>query len=280
MSRGSFRSRDITRYGTTALITGASSGIGASFAWRLAAEGCSELILVARRLERLNSLKAEIEERYHCKVIPLEVDLSLAGSGGVVQELLERERISGVDILVNNAGFGLLGAFDDLPQDRLAAMVELNCLAVVDLTRRFLPAMKRRGCGAIIITSSVVGALPAPWFSVYSATKAFDLYFGEALHGECVGSGVDVLTVLPGLTRTEFHAGLGERSYHSPYRSAEQVVDTALRALGRRSIAVDGWYNKLLCHGSRFLPRGVALWLSRRVMRFEVGVGLAPGKSG
>lgn len=268
-----FKPRDITRYGTRALITGASSGIGASFAWRLAAEGCSELVLVARRSERLNGLKAELEERYPCKVIPLEVDLSLQGSGGVVEELLDREGISEVDILVNNAGFGLLGAFEELPHERLAGMVDLNCRAVVDLTRRFLPAMKQRGCGAIIITSSVVGALPAPWFSVYCATKAFDLYFGEALHGECLGSGVDVLTVLPGLTRTEFHAGLGERSYHSPYRGAEQVVDTALRALGKRSIVVDGWYNKLLCHGARFLPRGVALWLSRRVMRFEVGLG-------
>jgi short-subunit dehydrogenase len=278
MNRGGSNNKDITRYGKRALITGASSGIGAAFAWRLAANGCSELILVARRTDRLQSLKGDIEQRYRCRVIPLEVDLSQSGSGGVIEELLEREQLTGVDILVNNAGFGLLGAFEDLPHERLAAMVELNCRAVVDLTRRFLPAMKRRGCGAIIITSSVVGALPAPWFSVYSATKAFDLYFGEALHGECVGSGVDVLTVLPGLTRTEFHAGLGERSYHSPYRSAEQVVETALRALGRRSIVVDGWYNKLLCHGSRFLPRGLALWLSRRVMQFEVGVGVGRAK--
>jgi short-subunit dehydrogenase len=150
-------------------------------------------------------------------------------------------------------------------------MVSVNCGAVVDIARRFLPAMKQRQRGAMIITSSIVGALPTPFFSVYAATKSFDLYLGEALHAECRGSGVDIVTVLPGLTRTEFHAGLGDREYHSPYRSAEQVVESALSALGRKSIVVDGLFNKLVVHGSRFLPRGVALWLSRLVMRIELG---------
>jgi hypothetical protein len=149
-------------------------------------------------------------------------------------------------------------------------MVDLNCRAVVDITAQFLPGMKQRQRGAMIITSSVVGAIPAPWFSVYSATKAFDLYLGEALHAECKGSGVDILTVLPGLTRTEFHAGAGSREYHSPYRSAEQVVQTALSALGRKVIVVDGLLNKLLVHGTRFLPRAIMVTLSRFVMKMEL----------
>lgn len=198
------------------------------------------------------------------------VDLGVQGAAEILH-LRVAELSCDVDLVVNNAGFGVLGALEDIPTERVSAMVSVNCGAVVDIARRFLPPMKQRNRGAMIITSSVIGALPAPWFSVYAATKSFDLYLGEALHAECRGSGVDVLTVLPGLTKTEFHAGLGDREYHSPYRSAEQVVASALHALGRRSIVVDGALNKVLVHGSRLLPRGIALWLSRIVMRFELG---------
>lgn len=128
-----------------------------------------------------------------------------------------------------------------------------------------------RGRGAMIITSSVVGALPTPWFSVYAATKSFDLYFGEALYAECKGSGVDILTVLPGLTKTEFQAGMGEREYSVSARTVEQVVTTACRALGKKAIAVDGLLYKFLVHGSRFIPRCVLVPLSRRIMRSQVG---------
>lgn len=257
------------RYGTTALITGASSGIGASFARRLAIEGFSTLIIVARRAERLQELAQEIQGAYACRCIPVVVDLAKAGAVDELHAEVSRQGCT-VDLLVNNAGFGLLGALESLAPHRIGEMVDLNCRAVVDLARRFLPGMKERKKGAMIITSSVVGALPTPWFSVYAATKAFDLYLGEALHGECQGSGVDVLTVLPGLTRTEFHAGAGNRDYHVPYRSAEQVVESALRSLGRKSIVVDGMLNKVLVHGSRFLPRGLALALSRAVMKIEL----------
>lgn len=259
----------VHRYGHTALITGASSGIGASFARRLAQEGFSTLVLVARRHDRLQELKTELEQRHSCVVHPVVADLSCAGAADKLQMQL-KELECEVSLVVNNAGFGLLGSLEDLPIDQIRAMIAVNCGAVVDIARLFLPAMKVQKRGAMIITSSVVGALPAPWFSVYAATKSFDLYLGEALHAECRGSGVDVLTVLPGLTKTEFHAGLGQRDYHSPYRSAEQVVETALRALGRKSIVVDGFFNKVLVHGSRLLPRGLALWLSRCVMNFEL----------
>jgi len=262
----------VKRYGETALITGASSGIGASFARRLAAHGFSKLVLIARRSDRLDALKAELEAlSNNCQVVPIALDLTDSGAGETLTSELQRLSIE-VDLFVNNAGFGLLGSLDKLPIDRALAMVDLNCRAVVELSSRLLPAMKERKRGAMIITSSIVGALPAPWFSVYAATKSFDLYLGEALHGECLGTGVDVLTVLPGLTRTEFHAGLGDREYHSPYRSAEQVADTALSALGKKSIVVDGIFNKALVHGSRFLPRGVALRISHYVMRKELGI--------
>ncbi len=267
-----FSPTSIQRYGSTALVTGASSGIGETFARRLAAEGFTKLVLVARREDRLRSLQEELQNKYSCSCAVVACDLADPGAAENVMQQLVALGIPEVDVVVNNAGFGLLGTLESLPKEKVSAMVDLNCRAVVEIARFFLPGMKQRQRGAMIITSSVVGTVPAPWFSVYAATKAFDLYLGESLYGECKGSGVDVLTVLPGLTRTEFHAGLGEREYHSPYRTPEQVVQTALKALGKKPIVVDGALNKLMVHGSRFLPRGLALWLSHRVMKFELGM--------
>jgi short-subunit dehydrogenase len=258
-----------TKYGTTALVTGASSGIGESFATCLAAEGFSSIILVARREDRLKALSERLESEYGCRCFPVALNLGEQGAAGALAQRVAALECD-VDFVVNNAGFGLLGRFETLPPDKLSAMVDLNCRAVVDVARCFIPAMKQRARGAMVITSSVVGAVPAPWFSVYSATKAFDLYFGEALFAENKGTGVDVVTVLPGLTKTEFHAGLGDRDYHSPYRTPEQVVESALKALGRKPIVVDGALNKFLVHGSRFLPRALMLSVSRAVMKFEL----------
>ena len=268
------QSRSLLRYGRVALVTGASSGIGAHFARRLAAEGFATIVLVARRGERLKQLKIELEGLYGCECVPVELDLGKVGAVDQLLSLLPDTLFDSgmprIDLVVNNAGFGLLGALETLPADRVGAMVDLNCRAVVEVAHRFLPAMKQRARGAMIITSSVVGAIPTPWFGVYAATKSFDLYLGEALYAECRGSGVDVVTVLPGLTQTEFQAGLGNREYHAPYRTTEHVVQSALSALGRRAIVVDGLLNKFLVHGTRFLPRCVALWFSRRVMSFEL----------
>jgi len=258
------------RYGPVALVTGASSGIGEAFTQRLTAHGF-QVFAVARRGERLEALREMASRRGAGEVVPIVADLHDSRAIEVIHEAV-RERGVSVDLLVNNAGFGRLGKLESIEEHVVTGMIDVNCRAVAQLTRAFLPAMKERQRGAIIIVSSVVGTIPAPWFSVYSATKAFDLYFGEALHAECRGSGVDVLTVLPGLTRTEFQAGSGMRDYHSPYRSAEQVVDSALQAIGRKPIVVDGAFNKLLSHGSRLLPRAVLIRLSRLVMRKELGV--------
>jgi short-subunit dehydrogenase len=256
------------RYGKVALVTGASSGIGAAFCKRFASLGF-DVVAVARREERLGALKKELEELYRTTVIPVPLDLAAAGCGEQLAAIVSERGIE-VDVLVNNAGFGLLGAFESIPIEKQLEMIGVNCSAVVDLTARFLPAMKARRRGAVIIVSSVVGTIPAPWFATYSATKAFDLYFGEALYAECRGSGVDVLTVLPGLTRTEFQAGAGLREYHAKYRSAEQVVRTACESLGRKVIVVDGWFNKFMSHGVRFLPRSVVVAVSRIVMKHEL----------
>jgi short-subunit dehydrogenase len=225
---------------------------------------------VARRGERLLALKQELEAAHGVTVLPITLDITTPDAAQQVAQIVEAHGMA-VDVLVNNAGYGLLGSLEFPERARVLGMVDLNCRAVVDFTYQFLPSMKARKKGAVIIISSIVGTVPAPWFAVYGATKSFDLYFGEALWGECVGTGVDVVTVLPGLTRTEFQGGAGLREYHSPYRSAQQVVDSALAALGKKTIVVDGVFNKLLAHGSRFLPRGLLVMLSRFVMRKELG---------
>lgn len=258
------------RYGTVALVTGASSGIGEAFVRRLVSLGYT-VFAVARREDRLRLLESEAAKGGIGRVIPIVEDLSHPHGVENVARFVERSGLS-VDVLVNNAGVGYLGNVETVDRERTVAMINLNCRAVVDLTIRFLPGMKERKRGAVIIVSSVVGTIPAPWFSAYSATKAFDLYFGEGLYGECLGTGVDVVTVLPGLTKTEFQAGAGMREYHSPYRTAEHVVSSTLSALGKKPIVVDGWFNKVLSHGTRFVPRSWLVKISRGVMKRELGL--------
>jgi short-subunit dehydrogenase len=260
------------RYGSVALVTGASSGIGEAFCKRLAAEGLT-VIAVARREERLLQLQEFVAVTGLGRIVPVVADLAQANGVDIIVKAVETSGLA-VDVLVNNAGVGFLGPLDTVPREKTIGMIDLNCRAVVDMTLRFLPGMKTRKRGAVIILSSLVCTIPAPWFSAYSATKAFDLYFGESLYGECKGTGVDVLTVLPGLTRTEFQAGSGMREYHSPYRSADHVVASALSALGKQPIVVDGWFNKILSHGTRFIPRSLLLFISRLIMKKELGAML------
>ena len=259
-----------TTYGTTALVTGASSGIGEAFVRKLSSQGLT-VVAVARREDRLHQLQDEIAREGKGKVVPVIADLSQSDGVDTVVRAVEAAGLI-VDVLVNNAGVGYLGSVETLDRDKTLSMINLNCRAVVDMTIRFLPGMKERKRGAVIIISSVVGTIPTPWFSAYSGTKAFDLYFGEGLYGECLGTGVDVVTVLPGLTQTEFQAGAGMREYHSPYRKAEHVVESALSALGKKPIVVDGWFNKILSHGTRFVPRSLLVRISRMVMRKELGL--------
>jgi short-subunit dehydrogenase len=258
------------QYGSVALVTGASSGIGEAFVRRLVALGFT-VFAVARREDRLRQLESDAATAGAGRIIPLIEDLAHPNGVDNVARAVESSGLS-IDVLVNNAGVGYLGTVESIDREKTVAMINLNCRAVVDMTIRFLPGMKERKRGAIVIVSSVVGTMPAPWFSAYSATKAFDLYFGEGLYGECTGTGVDVVTVLPGLTKTEFQAGAGIREYHSPYRTAEHVVSSALSALGKKPIVVDGWFNKILSHGTRFVPRSWLVGISRYVMKRELGL--------
>lgn len=217
----------------TALITGASSGIGEEFARQLARRGY-ELVLVARRKDRLEQLAEQVPTTAHV----IECDLAFEA-----EELAGRvERLGAdVDLLVNNAGFGLRGHFLGLDAEREAEMVRVNCEAVVRLTHAFVPGMVERGSGGVITVASTAGMQPLPYETTYAASKAFAISFMEALSMELRGTGVRALVVNPGPVKTEWQAvaGYDENTRTIPGMiSAEQCVADALRAYdrGKRSM--------------------------------------------
>jgi hypothetical protein len=212
----------------TALITGASSGIGEEFARQLAERGY-DLILVARRQERLEKLAEELPTQATAIECDLLTDADKLASKG------KRRRLK-VDLLVNNAGFGLRGHFLDLDPKREAEMVRVNCEAVVTLTHAFLPPMVERGSGGIITVASTAGMQPLPYEVTYGASKAFAISFMEALWMELRGTGVNCLVVNPGPVKTEWQevAGYDENTPIPPGMiTAERCVRDALRAYDR-----------------------------------------------
>lgn len=230
----------------TALVTGASAGIGMALA-RVLAAGGHDLVVTARRAERLEALARELRERHGGTVHVWPEDLI---DPAAPQRLFERARDAGiaVDVLVNNAGFGAWGEFDELPHQRQLEMIAVNVRAVTDLTHRFLPAMRERRAGRILIVSSVCGFQPGPYMAAYFATKAFLLFLGEALSAELAGSGVTTTCLCPGLVRTEFHKVAGmEHSRVMRFRSksAEEVAEAAYRGMMRgKRVVVPGLGNK------------------------------------
>jgi short-subunit dehydrogenase len=257
------------RYGEWALITGASAGIGAEFARALAREGMS-CVLSARREERLVELAEELERRHRVETRVVTADLAAPdGPDRVADACRDLE----IGVLVNNAGIGCAGRFDKQDAERMRELVQVNCTAPVILTSRLLEGMNERGRGAVVITGSVSGRQPLPLHSVYSATKAFDLFFGESLYVEMRGSGVDVLVLEPGSTETEFQQIAGQIPH--PGHSASEVVEQALRALGEQPSVIAGWWNWLRANAaSRLAPRPLVAYTAREVMRSQTPMEL------
>jgi hypothetical protein len=246
------------RYGEWALVTGASSGIGAEFARAFAREGVS-CVLSARREDRLRELASELEKNHHVATRVVAADLA-APDGA--ERLAAAVADLDLAILVNNAGFGLAGRFDRCDPARVREMVQLNCLAPVVLTARILPRLLERGRGAVVITGSVAGRQPMPLHGVYAATKAFDLLFGEALAVELRDRGIDVLVLEPGPTETEFQQVAGEIAHAG--EPADRVVEAALDALGRQASVVSGWWNWLRANAAgRLAPRSLVAYAAR-----------------
>lgn len=253
----------------TALITGASSGIGAAFAEALAAQGCA-LVLVARSADKLQGLAQRLSQQHGQRVEVVAMDLATASPGGALSQAVERLGLQ-VDLLVNNAGFGSTGSFETLEPLREQQEILLNVGAVVDLARTFLPAMLQAGRGAIINVASMAAFQPLPYMAVYGASKAFVWSFSDALWGECRGRGVHVMAVCPGPVDTAFFEATGNISLRqtvpsSSMMSAQRVVQETLRGLRRRSrLVIPGGLGKVSSVFTRLAPRP---WLTVAVSKF------------
>jgi short-subunit dehydrogenase len=233
-----------------ALVTGASSGIGAAFARSLAARG-HDLVVVARTKHALDELAASV-------AVEVEVIAAdLATDDGVA--MVEARLRDGVDLLVNNAGFGTTGKFAELPIEEEDREIRLNVLALTRLTGAAVPGMVARGRGGVVNVASIAAFQPTPGTATYGGTKAYVLSFTQALREELRGTGVKALVLCPGFTRTEFQEranyevkGLAARFWQTP----EEVVETTLSALDRDSgICVPGWQNKVPAGATHLAPR-------------------------
>ena len=252
-----------------ALVTGASAGIGTSFAHQLATRGV-DLVLVARRADRLEALAADLD-------VDVEV---LTADIGVPEDLARIEarlaaRDAPVDLLVNNAGLGAYGRFDTLDADRQSGLVDVNVRALVRLTRAVLPRLVEAGAGGIVNVGSTAGFQPNPYGAVYGATKAFVRSFTEALHEELRGTGVRAMLLAPGFTDTEFQAVADVAADAVPggaRMDADTVVEVALRdyAAGR-VVSVPGAVNRLSSGGAQVVPSVITRRLSAIIHRRFVG---------
>jgi short-subunit dehydrogenase len=241
----------------TALVTGASSGLGMEFAKLFAADG-HDLLLVARRKDRLDALAIELHEKYKVRAQVFATDL--ASTKGVSGVLAEVERLGlEIDFLVNNAGFGGSGAFASRPLARDLEMIDVNIVALVELTHAFVGKMIERKRGRILNIGSTAGFQPGPFMAVYYASKGFVNLFTEALAYELRGTGVTATVSCPGATATEF-AGIAGNDKSRLFRlgaaSAKTVAAEAYRAMMKgKPMIVHGVKNKLVVQGLRVGPR-------------------------
>lgn len=259
----------IIQRGRTALITGASSGIGAAFATALADMGMS-LILVARSEDALAQVAEEAKRRSNAPVHVLSMDLFRPDAATEIKQFAEKQGLS-VDLLVNNAGMGVHGRFLETDFVRQRQEISLNVLALMDLTEVFLPEMRRRNLGGIINVASTAALQPLPFMAVYGATKAYVLSFTEALAVELEGSGIQMQALLPGNTETPFHSKVGPSDGRvGASRTPDQVVQTSIEAFRRgKVVAIDGAANRALSLLPRLLPRAIVAKITGRLMSPE-----------
>ena len=251
----------------TTLITGASSGIGAAFARKLAARG-RNVLLVARSEDKLIALCNELGRLTSIRAQYLALDLRDPEARSQLFEETKKRDLE-IDTLINNAGFGSMNDFAKLDLQRELEMIELNITALVDLTHRFLGPMRERKRGTIINVASTAGFQPVPYMATYAATKAFVLSFSEALWDENRMHGIHVMALCPGVTETNFFDAAGiDRPPMRAVQTPEEVVETALRALPRKkSLVISGWANWFVVEAERFLPRSAVTKVAGNALR-------------
>ncbi|MEC7556452.1 MAG: SDR family oxidoreductase [Planctomycetota bacterium] len=251
-----------------ALVTGASSGIGAEFARVLAGNGM-HLVLTARRGDLLEELAQELQQQHMVQTLVVVEDLSSPGAVTRILERIESQDIT-LELLVNNAGFGFVGEVTETDVDLMLSMVQLNISALTELTYRVLPGLLQLGHGAIINVASVVAMQPVAYMPVYSASKAFVLHFSEALWAEARDHGVTVMALCPGTTQTEFFDVAGVPGWLKKQKSqtAREVVKEALRGLERRrSYLVTGLWNYVRSLGARLATRKTVVTQTMKFFR-------------
>jgi uncharacterized protein len=256
----------------SALITGASSGLGEQFAYALA-QRKYDLVLTARRGDRLAAVAGKARKLGAGMVEIIEADLARRDAPAEIFAKIEGLRL-GIDYLVNNAGFGSSGRFESLPLERELEEIDLNIAAVVAMTRLFVPPMLARNSGTIINVASTAAFQALPFMATYAASKAFVLNFTLALAGELAGTGVKVSALCPGPVRTEFQAVANNEHGRLPnfaYLDAETVVAQGITAAENgRSMHIAGVINFLTAQSTRLMPRSLISFVSRRIYRPNV----------
>ena len=254
---------------STALITGASSGIGYELA-KLFAKDKHNLVLVARSESKLAQFADDLRRQFGVAVTPVALDLTNANAPQLLFERLQSARI-GIDVLVNNAGYGTMGEFAGVPWEESLGQIQLNITALTHLTKLFLPSMIEKHSGKILNVASTAGFQPGPLMAVYYASKAYVILFSEALANELRGSGVTVTCLCPGPTDTGFAARAGNAhsrlfQWFRPM-SAQAVARVGYRALMKgKTLVIAGFTNRLLAESVRISPRKMVVRISRWVV--------------
>jgi len=254
--------------GRWALVTGASAGIGVALARELAATGAN-LVLTARREERLDHLAQDLRRDYSVQTEVFPADLAQPDTPQKIRAFTDSKSLA-IEILINNAGFGKYGEFTQTDAQRSLDMVQVNCTAVVHLTRLFLPDMIQRRRGDVLILASTAGFQAVPYITTYAASKAFDLLFAEGLAEEMKPYGIRVCALCPGSTESEFHAVANQEHVVGKHRqeTAEKVARTGLEALAAgKSYVISGFGNYLGAQSQRLVPRRMVARIAGNIFR-------------
>lgn len=255
---------------TTALVTGASSGIGYEIARVLASKG-HNLVLVARREDNLRQLAHYLEREHSIKAVYIAADLTDPNAAQQIYDAVHQQNIP-IDILVNNAGMGTWGPFTSSYTDADITALETNVVALTQLSKLFSRDMVKRGLGKILNIGSITGFMPGPYMAVYHASKAYVLSFSLALRSELKGTGVSVTVVCPGPTTSEFHQIAGTVDLpllkQVNMMGSAQVARAAVKAMhNRKAVEVPGLLNKITVILPRFFPRSWVVWVAKQALK-------------